>query len=249
MEAHHKLRVLVSACLLGEPVRYDGGHKLDPAVAGLEPWAELVGVCPETEAELGVPREAMDLVGDPAGPRAVTVETGRDRTKELVAVFRRRAAELAGRGLDAAILKARSPSCAVASGRVYPERPRHDTPVPGRGLFAAELARRAPLLPLAEETDLHRPERRAHLFRRVFALRRWRAARTAAPDPKALRKFHERERLGLLSHDPHRCRGLERLAASAADRSAEEAWSRYEALLLETLARPPTRRTHAVALR
>ncbi|WP_025323502.1 DUF523 and DUF1722 domain-containing protein [Deferrisoma camini] len=249
METHARLRILVSACLLGDPVRYDGGHKLDPAVAGLAPWAELVAVCPEAEAGLGVPREAMDLVGDPAGPRAVTVETGRDRTKELAAVFRRRAADLAALEPDAAILKARSPSCAVESARVYPQRPRQGDPVPGRGLFAAELARRAPLLPLAEETDLHRPEPRAHLFRRVFTLRRWRAARATAPDPRALRKFHERERLGLLSHDPDRCRGLERLAVSAADRSVDEAWARYEALLLETLARRPTRRAHAVALR
>ncbi len=248
MGAHDKPCILVSACLLGDPVRYDGGHKLDPAVAALAPWAELVAVCPEAEAGLGVPREAMDLVGDPAGPRAMTAGTGRDRTKELAAVFRGQAADLAALEPDAAILKARSPSCAVESARVYPQRPRQGDPAPGRGMFAAELARRAPLLPLAEETDLHRPEPRAHLFRRVFTLRRWRAARTVAPDPEALRAFHERERLGLLGRHPSLCRRLEEIAASACTGAATEAWTRYEALLREALGHAPTRGTHATAL-
>jgi len=69
------IRLGISRCLLGEHVRYDGGHKLDHFLRdALGRYAEYIPVCPEVECGLGVPREAMRLVGDPASPRLRTIK-------------------------------------------------------------------------------------------------------------------------------------------------------------------------------
>ena len=91
-----KIKLGISACLLGEKVRYDGGHELDRFLTGtLGKYVDFVPVCPEVECGLGVPREAMRLVGDPRDPRLVTVHSGVDHTERMLAWARRRVAELA----------------------------------------------------------------------------------------------------------------------------------------------------------
>ncbi|WP_459941964.1 YbgA family protein [Deferrisoma palaeochoriense] len=244
--SHRRLRVLVSACLLGEPVRYDGGHKREPGLEALAEWVEWVPVCPERH--LGVPREAVDLVGDPEAPRAVGVETGQDRTAELTARFGEILEELGRTGADAAVLKARSPSCAVGSARVYAERPREGEPAPAPGLFAAALARRFPLLPRAEEEALRTPWGRAAFFRRALVLRRWREARAGAPGLGPLRAFHRREKYNLMAHGQAEYRRLGPIVAGARPETAEAAWEAYEAALLTTLATAPTPASHANVL-
>src|SRR5512138_2099076 len=95
-----RCRVGVSRCLLGEPVRYDGGHKLDRRVTGLRgKRLELVGVCPEVECGLPVPREPMRLEGVPEAPRLVTINTRDDLTRRMRAFCRRRVGEFEGQGL------------------------------------------------------------------------------------------------------------------------------------------------------
>lgn len=152
-------KIGISACLLGEPVRYDGGHKRDPLLLDtLGRLVTFVPVCPEQECGLGVPREAMQLTGDPAAPRLVTLHTGQDLTSRMEQWAARRATELAAADLAGFILKSRSPSCAV-----------HDTPImahsaapaaTGPGLFARALRRRFPLLPMEDEGRLHDPVQR-----------------------------------------------------------------------------------------
>ena len=91
-----RLRVGISACLLGDAVRWDGGHKRDPLlVDGLGPWVEWVRVCPELELGLGVPRESIHLAGNPRAPRLVGVRSGTDHTAAMLRLARRRVAELA----------------------------------------------------------------------------------------------------------------------------------------------------------
>ena len=78
------LRMGISRCLLGDEVRFDGGHKHDHFLTDvLGRYVEWVPVCPEVEAGLGTPREAMRLVGDPARPQLITVKSGIDHTEAL----------------------------------------------------------------------------------------------------------------------------------------------------------------------
>ncbi|MFH1532410.1 MAG: DUF523 domain-containing protein [Pseudomonadota bacterium] len=162
-------RVGVSACLLGETVRYDGGHKLDLLVRdALGAHVDFVPVCPEFELGLGVPREAMRLVGDPEDPRLVTTETGVDLTLRMKAWCAVRVEQLATEGLCGFVFKAGSPSSGMAQVTVHDAAGR-----PGRGgsgLFARAFMDRFPDLPVEEEGRLHDPRRMETFLERVLAV-------------------------------------------------------------------------------
>jgi uncharacterized protein YbbK (DUF523 family) len=148
-----RIRIGVSACLLGEKVRYDGGDKRDLYVTEtLGRIFEYVSVCPEVDYGLSVPREALRLVGDPASPRLIAIETGADHTGGM-----RRWAEMRLTGLDREnllgfIFKTRSPSCGVKEVQVYDAQGR--PAAAGSGLFAAAFIHRNPLIPVIDEEDL-----------------------------------------------------------------------------------------------
>jgi uncharacterized protein YbbK (DUF523 family) len=161
-----RARIGVSSCLLGEKVRYDGGHKLDRIVTDiLGGSCTLVPVCPEVGCGLPVPREPMRLEGDPAEPRLVTIASRVDLTERMRSWCRKAAGELEQEGIAGFILKCRSPSCGLQVA-VY----REDTPVgSGRGIFAAAVTEYFPHLPVEDEERLAVREVREHFIERVRA--------------------------------------------------------------------------------
>lgn len=167
-------RVGVSACLIGWEVRYSGGAKWTPAVAeALAAHVEWVPVCPEVEMGLGVPREAIELVGPAAAPELVGTESRRILTARLARWAEARLAELDALRLCGWVFKARSPSCGT---RAVPRRAHAGAPLvaDGEGLFARAVRRRWPDFPVVEEEDLADPDARARFLeavRRVAATR------------------------------------------------------------------------------
>ena len=170
-----KIRLGISACLLGEEVRYDGQHKLDRFVRDtLGQYVEFVPVCPEVECGLGVPREAMRLVGDPQAPRLETISTGIDHTDRMLAWARKRVRELEAEDLHGYVFKSKSPSCGMARLKVYDE---NGVPAnTGVGLFARVFMDHFPLLPVEEEGRLHDPKLRQTFIESVTLLMRRRAS-------------------------------------------------------------------------
>jgi uncharacterized protein YbbK (DUF523 family) len=168
------IRIGISSCLLGESVRYDGGHKRDAFLTGtFGPFVEWVPVCPEVECGLGTPRESMRLVRVDGGVRLLTVETVVDLTDQMETYARRRVAELESENLCGYVLKKGSPSCGLARIKIYGD---DDLPEKyGRGLFAARLVERFPNLPVEEEGRLSDPLLRDNFIERVFAYSRLRA--------------------------------------------------------------------------
>ncbi len=176
-QRHAGVRVGVSACLLGERVRWDGDHKLDRWVAEvLGGSVELVPVCPEMEIGLGAPRPPIRLEdGGPGGARLVEPSSGRDLTRRMERFAAGRLRALARAGLDGFVLKAKSPSCGIGSVKVHRPgggRPRRA----GRGVFAAALLRRLPSLPVEDEERLRDPRVREEFLARVLAHHRRRGA-------------------------------------------------------------------------
>lgn len=152
-----KIRIGISSCLLGEPVRYDGGHKRDQYIIDeLGRYFELTGVCPEREAGMPVPRDAMRLAGDAEAPRLVVICSNQDLTGQMQTFCDVRVAELAQLELCGFVFKGNSPSCGLSQVPVYPLS--GDEPLAeGRGLFAAALAARLPEMPMVEDGFLHEP--------------------------------------------------------------------------------------------
>ena len=176
--ALERIRIGVSSCLLGAAVRYDGQHKRnDFLVDELGPLVEWVPVCPEVEVGMGVPRESVRLVRGPRGRSLLMLgnQSGADWTARMETFAARRVDELAHAGLSGYVLKSRSPSCGMEAVSLFPDadagsQPRNE----GVGLFAAELLRRLPNLPIEEEGRLADPWLRARFIERVFGYERWR---------------------------------------------------------------------------
>jgi uncharacterized protein YbbK (DUF523 family) len=164
------VRIGVSACLLGQPVRYDGGHRRDAFLVDvLGPRVEFVPVCPEVELGLGTPRETLRLVRRAEDVRMI-MANGVDYTDAMRAYAARRVEALAGERLSGYVLKSRSPSCGLVDAAVVPDAaPGAASPEDrGRGLFAAALVARFPDLPIEDELGLADPATRERFLARVF---------------------------------------------------------------------------------
>lgn len=204
------IKLGVSSCLLGNPVRYDGQQQRNSYLCDLlGRVVEWVPVCPEVECGLPVPRESMRLTGSPADPHLVTNQTGRDLTELMKSYVRRRLEELAEEKLDGFVFKKDSPSSGLERVRIYNE---HGMPVKkGRGLFAGAFADRFPDLPVIEDGMLNDRFLRERFLNRIFTAGRWHAFCSEARSRKNLSDFHARHKLMLMSHAPGRYHELGQL--------------------------------------
>jgi uncharacterized protein YbgA (DUF1722 family)/uncharacterized protein YbbK (DUF523 family) len=241
------IRIGISACLLGERVRFDGGHKRDAFLTEtFGRFVEWVPVCPEVECGFGTPREAMRLVGVDNSLQLVTVKTGIDLTAAMERFARTRASALCDEDLSGFVLKKDSPSCGLERVKIYD---RHGSPARrGRGLFAAALVEKFPHLPVEEEGRLADPRLRDNFVERVFAY--WRltglfAARWTAGD---LVRFHTAHKLLLLAHAPEAYRQLGRLVAGSRGVSRRDLERRYVEGFMRALAQLATTRRHTNVL-
>lgn len=243
---NEKIRLGVSACLLGAEVRYDGGHKKDSFLTDtLGPFVEWIPVCPEVEIGLGIPRDTLRLAGDEEAPRLVVQKTGEDLTARMRRFALAKTRDLEALGLHGYVLKRASPSCGLFGVRVYRE-----SGMPsggGRGLYADELVRRFPALPVEEEGRLSDAAIRENFIERVFAAARWRAFLQAKPRPRDLVAFHAAQKFAILAHSPAHYAKLGRLVASAGSRTREKL-GEYGTLFMEALAVRATRARHANVL-
>ena len=243
-------RIGISRCLLGDEVRYDGGHKHDAFLSRtVGPFVEWVPVCPEVEAGMGIPREAIRLVvaadGVPSGAervRLVGVRSATDWTAEMTQLARRRVRDLARSELSGYVLKKDSPSCGMERVRVHEGSMVRRT---GRGLFAEALLQTMPNLPVEDEGRLNDPALRENFIERVFAyqrLRRLFAVRWRAGD---LVRFHTACKLQLLAHSRTGYTELGHLVATMKGRRPAEIAAEYERIFMRTLTRVATPGRHA----
>lgn len=236
------LKIGVSSCLLGEKVRYDGGHKHDRYLTDvLGPLVSFVPVCPEVGAGLPVPRETMRLEGDPGAPRLVTTRSRVDLTERMAAFCREQVESLEREELCGFIFKKDSPSSGLHRVKVYN---RGVAARSGRGLFAQAVTDHFPHLPVEEEGRLSDPTLRENFLERIFAYRRWKDFCRDDGGLGGLVRFHACHKLQLMSHNPQLYREIGRLVASGKSLGREELLGRYEGLFMRTLGYRATARKH-----
>jgi uncharacterized protein YbgA (DUF1722 family)/uncharacterized protein YbbK (DUF523 family) len=238
----------ISACLLGQEVRYNGGHKRDAFVTRiLSEFVDYLPICPEVEIGMGVPRPPIRLVGDPAHPRAVGVaDPSLDVTARLQRYASSRCADLAH--LSGYILKKDSPSCGMERVKVYSDR----TPGPGArngtGLFARALMDRLPALPVEEEGRLHDPVLRENFVNRVFVLRRWQDLVDRGITAAGLIDFHTTHKFLVMAHSQAAYQRLGRMLAQLAGKNLRTVGNAYIGELLTALRRRVSRARHVNVL-
>lgn len=229
-----KIKIGISRCLLGENVRYDGGHKLDHYFAyTLGKYVEWVAVCPEVEYGLPVPREAMRLAGAPESPRLVTVRTKVDHTEGMQKWVQKKLKELEKENLCGFIFKSKSPSSGIRGVKVYQE-----SGVPlksGAGIFGGAFVRHFPVIPAEDDGRLHDPQLRENFIERVFVFRRWLDFIANDKSLKGLVAFHTDHKLLLMAHSPEHYRKMGKLVAEAKQHGREELLQTYIVQIMEGL--------------
>jgi uncharacterized protein YbgA (DUF1722 family)/uncharacterized protein YbbK (DUF523 family) len=241
------LRLGISRCLLGHEVRFDGGHKRDQFLTDIfGRYVEWVAVCPEVEAGLGTPREAMRLVGDPRHPRLITIKSEKDRTEALESMTADRLRSLTDLDLAGYVFKKDSPSCGVERVRIYNQ---HGMPNRnGTGLFARAFMERFPLVPVEEEGRLCDPVLRDNFIERVFCYHRWQQLERCPATRSDIVKFHTVHKYLLLAHSRQLYQKLGRLVAQADRYQPKDLIKGYGKLFMEALAVTATRRKHVNVL-
>jgi len=229
-----KIRLGISTCLLGENVRYDGGHKRDRfIIETLGQFVEFVPVCPEVECGLPVPRESMHLAGNPESPRLVTTRTKNDHTERMVKWARKRVGELEKENLCGFIFKSNSPSSGMERVKVYNDHGMAQKI--GVGMFARAFMDHFPLIPVEEDGRLHDIRLRENFIERIFALKRWRELLDHDQSRGKLVSFHTQHKLLILSHSQKHSSILGKLVAEAKKIPAEQLYSRYQMIFMEAL--------------
>lgn len=234
-----RVRLLVSACLLGDKVRYDGQHKFDPFLVGmLGAFAEWVRVCPEVDCGMPTPRPSMHLVGDPHAPRLIS-RTGVDLTEQMNRFIASKLRELERVDLCGYVCKKDSPSSGMTRVKVYGPAAGQVERV-GAGLFTAAFMARFPFIPVEEEGRLHDARLRESFVERVFCRRRWLDFVAGGRRRGRLVEFHADHKYLLLAHSRARYEELGRLVASAKEHAAGQLFAAYEEGFVAALAQPAT---------
>lgn len=241
------LRLGVSSCLLGQMVRFDGGHARDRFVSDiLDEWVDWVPVCPEMEIGMGAPRPTIRLVGTEEDTRLIEPESGRDYTDEMRSFARKKTKQLDDLGLDGYVLKKASPSCGLERVKLYSDKGMPSKK--GVGVFTAALVEAMPMLPIEEDGRLNDPHLRENFIERIFVRNRWRALVAKGLDRRRLVGFHTAHKLLIWSHDEAGMRRLGRLLGSAGSIPDRDLFEQYERELYAAMTTKATRKRHTNVL-
>ena len=207
-----KIRLGISSCLLGNPVRYNGQHKLDRFLADqLGQYVEWVPVCPEVECGLPVPRETMRLVGAPEAPRLITTHSGIDHTGKMLNWIQKKLPQLEKENLCGFVFKSRSPSSGMQGVKIYTEQGMPSRQ--GSGLFAGAFMHRFPLIPVEDDGRMNDAGLRENFIERIFVMHRWKQFLEAGGGAAGLVDFHTRHKLLIMAHSPKDLKPLGNLVA------------------------------------
>ncbi len=238
-----KIRIGISSCLLGENVRFDGGHKLDRLIRDvLGPFLEFVPVCPEVELGLPTPRQSLRLVGDAQSPRLVFSRSGEDITASMQDWAHKRCDELAREDLCGFIFKSRSPSSGMERVKLYDKNGVPQTQ--GVGIFARIFMERFPLLPVEEDGRLHDARLRENFIECLFTFKRFRETLFKGCSRAHLIDFHTRHKLLLLAHSRAVYTEMGRLVAAETSLAGPELFARYQVLLMKAMRLRTTVKKH-----
>ena len=245
--SHAKIKVGISSCLLGEEVRYNGGHKHSPlCTRDLGRYFDFISVCPEVGIGLGVPRKPIRLVGNPQDPDVVEVDDPtRNVTQQLKDFARDKVPAL--HDLCGYVFIKGSPSCGLFRVKVYNDKG-HPQEESGRGVYARAVTETYPLLPVEEAGRLQDAVLRENFITRVFAYSNWRALEAGGLTAAKLIDFHSRYKYTLMAHNPQSYTDLGRLLADAGKRDPEKLGKEYFRSLMESLSRKASRRSNTNVL-
>ena len=241
------IKIGISSCLLGNNVRYDGGHRHDRYITDtLGRYFTWMPVCPEVECGLGIPREAMRLIGDAESPRLVATHSGIDYTDRILKWVTKKLKELENEALCGFIFKSKSPSSGIGGVKIYTPSGMPDRK--GAGIFGGAYMKHFSLIPVIDDGRLHDPILRENFIERVFVYKRWYDFIREGGSVKDSIDFHTRHKLLGMAHSPKHVATLGRMVADAKGHESDEFLAEYMTSLTDALQRIATAKKNANVL-
>ncbi|MDF1832508.1 MAG: DUF523 and DUF1722 domain-containing protein [Porticoccaceae bacterium] len=242
-----KIKVGISSCLLGNEVRFDGGHKHSRLCTdSLSRYFEFVPECPEVASGMSIPRKPIRLIGDIQAPKVVAVhDNSLDYTDQLKTFSEYKAQQLDE--LCGYVFMQKSPSCGVFRVKVYQEGG-YPAAEPGRGVYAKAVMEAKPLLPVEESGRLEDAVLRESFITRVYAYHNWQQLKKQGLSYQSILEFHASYKYCLMARTPTHYVELGRLLADAGKHDIDDLAERYFSLLMENLSVLATRKTHTNVL-
>lgn len=238
-----KIPIGISSCLLGQNVRYDGGHRLDAYITGtLGEYFEFHPFCPEMGIGLGAPRPTLHLVTVDHAVHCVGIKNPDCDVTEPLRNYAEQQKHLHAE-LCGYILKKNSPSCGMGRVKIYTD---NQSRTDGVGIYAGEMMRLNPLLPVEEEGRLGDANLRGNFIQRVYVLYRWKAMLAEGLTASGLTNFHARHKLIIMSHEDYQ--DLGQLLAGLTKANLAQLAEQYIVQLMAALKKPATRKNHVNVL-
>lgn len=230
----NKIPVGISSCVLGNKVRFDGGHKKNQFVTTeLEPYFDFLPVCPEVEMGLPIPRPTIRLTKVNEEVRLTeTKNEDIDHTDRLTIYTEKKLDTLQSANLCGYIVCAKSPTCGMERVKIYAKNMAEKS---GVGLYTQALMKRFPWLPVEEDGRLNDPVLRENFISRVYRLHDFQINVEQQPSLKNLIEFHSRYKLTLMAHHPQSYKSLGRMVAHVADYDFDEFLEQYREEFMSAL--------------
>jgi len=244
-----KIPVGVSSCVLGNPVRYDGGNKHDKFVSQiLSDYFTYQPICPEMAIGMGTPRPTIRLQQQNGRIRlrqSTQEAEALDVTEKMQAFAEQTMATLDS--LCGYIVCAKSTSCGMERVPIYAENGQH-VESKGSGLFTYHLMKTLPWLPVEESGRLHDTRLRENFINRVFALNDFNRSVLQSPSKQKLVQFHSRYKYLLMASSPRGLKDLGKLVANLNQSPIERFVLTYRQHFMSLLKQIATPRKHANVL-
>ena len=246
------IKLGVSACVIGEKVRFDSGHKKSHFVADeLSPFVEYVPVCPEVGIGLSVPRPTIRLLDrdDGLGVRLVDTKNAEiDHTEKMNQFCEKKINQLIDQELCGYVVCAKSPTCGMERVKVYRENGYVSAEKIGVGIYTEKLMQQMPWLPIEEDGRLNDPILKENFVFRIFTLHDFYQAMSAGISRGAIVKFHSRYKLVLMAHSPKDYQGLGQLVAEIANYELDEFYQIYRTRFMQAIANRASRKNNTNVL-
>jgi len=235
-----KPKIVLSRCFIS-PVRYNGGIVNDDFIEKLKSYVDYIDYCPEVDIGLGIPRARIIITLDGNQKKLFQPETGRDLTYIMIYYSNKVLNEL--KDIDGFILKSKSPSCGVASAKLY-----KNNAIIGKtdGFFADAIKKFFPYLAVEDEGRLKDEEIRKHFLIRIFAFSEFRAL-NSNPSLKGLVEFHSKYKYLLMTYNQKSLKELGKIVADG-KMSLEDKLFQYKNLFYQAFIRKPSIKRHVNTL-
>ncbi|WP_428033755.1 DUF523 and DUF1722 domain-containing protein [Amphritea sp.] len=239
----------ISACVIGEQVRFNGGHSQSRICQNqLAKHFKFQPFCPEVAAGFGIPRPTMRLAGDPHNPRLIfsrplpdSADPQQNLSKQLMDACQPMLQRC--EQLDGFILKKDSPSCGMERVKVY-QASGHPHEQRSAGLFAQAMMARYPNLPIEEDGRLNDAQLRENFVMRVFAHHNFRKEVAEQPSFHKLLQFHSSYKYLLMAHNQTAYRELGKMLAVAHDKPLDQLLLTYHQQFMAAINKPASRGSH-----